>query len=114
MFVEHLSRNESEIIVSEAQKRDAGVGILGQLNEPAINETSDLRPKNQITIPKSVARAMQLQPGDRLVFVVEDGDADHAHLYRMPRSFAGVAPCAYGGPNGAADYLAEERKDWEV
>lgn len=78
-----------------------------------IQEPGDLRRKNQITMPKSIAAALGVGPGDRLLFVVEADEPGEAHLYRMPRSFAGTAPHAYGGDTGSAAHVRAEREAWE-
>jgi AbrB family looped-hinge helix DNA binding protein len=77
-----------------------------------VAKQSDLRPKNQVTIPKPVVAALDLQPGDRLVFVVREGEPHQMHVYRMPRSFAGIAPHAYGGTQDGAAYIRAEREAW--
>ena len=80
---------------------------------PIVQEVGDLRKKNQITLPSSVANALEVGPGDRVVFVVEEDEPGEAHLYRMPRSFAGIAPHAYGGDASSAHFVQEEREAWE-
>lgn len=92
---------------------DGAYAAPDTMRSPIIAEDGELRAKNQITIPRAVAQAMGLQPGDRLVFVVEKEGTGHAHVYRMPQSFAGIAPTAYGGPGGTARYLKAEREGWE-
>jgi AbrB family looped-hinge helix DNA binding protein len=77
-----------------------------------VAKQSNLRPKNQVTLPKPVVSALNLQPGDRLVFVVREGEPDQMHVYRMPRSFAGIAPHAYGGTQDGAAYIRAEREAW--
>ena len=84
---------------------------LSRLGE-IVAKQSDLRPKNQVTIPQPVVAALGLQPGDRLVFVVREGERDQMHVYRRPRSFAGIAPHAYGGTEEGATYIRAEREAW--
>ncbi len=81
--------------------------------QTAILAPGDLRKKNQITIPKSVTVALGLHPGDRVLFVVEEGESGGARLYRMPQSFAGAAPHAYGGRKSGVAYVNAERESWE-
>jgi AbrB family looped-hinge helix DNA binding protein len=78
-----------------------------------ILEAGSLRRKNQITVPKSVAEALGVQPGDRLLFVVEEGEPGEARIYVMPRSFAGIAPHSYGGETESVEYVRSEREAWE-
>jgi bifunctional DNA-binding transcriptional regulator/antitoxin component of YhaV-PrlF toxin-antitoxin module len=80
---------------------------------PIVQEAGDLRKKNQITLPRAVATALGVGPGDRVMFVVEEGEPGEAHLYRMPRSFAGIAPHAYGGDTSSEVYVRAEREAWE-
>lgn len=80
---------------------------------PVVQEAGDLRKKNQITLPRAIAEALGVGPGDRLMFVVEEGESGEAHLYRMPQSFAGVAPHAYGADTDSASYVRAERRAWE-
>lgn len=79
---------------------------------PLVEEKGDLRPKNQLTVPRRVAEAMRLEPGDRLIFVVDEEGSSYARLYRMPKSLAGIAPDAYGGRGDAKGYLQAERATW--
>jgi bifunctional DNA-binding transcriptional regulator/antitoxin component of YhaV-PrlF toxin-antitoxin module len=78
-----------------------------------IQEPGNLRKKNQITLPKSVAGALRVRPGDRVLFVVDDAEPGAVRLYRMPKSFAGIAPHAYGGETSSAAYVRSEREAWE-
>jgi AbrB family looped-hinge helix DNA binding protein len=80
--------------------------------KPLVEEEGDVRPKNQITIPKAVVQALGIHPGDRLVFVVNEGEQGQMHVYRVPPSFAGIAPHAYGGPQEGAKYVDDEREAW--
>jgi hypothetical protein len=79
---------------------------------PIVQEAGDLRKKNQITLPRAVAEALEVGPGDRILFVVEEDEPGEAHLYRMPKSFAGIAPHAYGGDVSSAAYVRTEREAW--
>jgi AbrB family looped-hinge helix DNA binding protein len=81
--------------------------------KPTIQEPGDLRKKNQITLPKAIADALGIGPGDRVLFVVEEGEPGEAPLYRMPKSFAGVAPHAYGGETSSVECVRTERTAWE-
>jgi bifunctional DNA-binding transcriptional regulator/antitoxin component of YhaV-PrlF toxin-antitoxin module len=68
-----------------------------------------VRARNQITLPKQIVQAMKLEPGDRLLFVAEKGVEDRAVIHRLPRSYAGIAPDAYGD---SSEYVRGEREDW--
>lgn len=84
-----------------------------QSRRPLIQESGDLRKKNQITLPKSIANVLGVGPGDRVLFVVEEDQPGAVRLYPMPKSFAGVAPHAYGGELSSAAYVRAEREAWE-
>jgi AbrB family looped-hinge helix DNA binding protein len=86
---------------------------IEKMREPLITETGDVRAKNQITIPKRIAQAVGVEPGDRLIFVIDKCQPDQVRLYRLPKSFAGIAPLAYGGAEDAVAYVRAEREAWE-
>ena len=90
-----------------------GTGQTNRERRPVVQEAGDLRKKNQITLPKAIAEALGVGPGDRVLFVVEEDEPGEAHLYRMPKSFAGIAPHAYGGDVSSAAYVQTEREAWE-
>lgn len=72
-----------------------------------------LRPKNQITLPEKIVARLGVEPGDRFVFVMEDGENDVVHLRRLRRSYAGIAADVYGSSQDIAAYLDEERQAWD-
>ena len=80
---------------------------------PIVKETAQLRARNQVTVPQPVIKALGLWPGDRVVFVVREGQAGEAHLHRMPTNFAGVARDAYAGRRHGSLYVRAEREAWE-
>ncbi len=71
-----------------------------------------LRPKNQITLPEKIAARLGVEPGDRFVFMMEDGENDVVHLRRLRKSYAGIAAGVYGSSQDIAVYLEEERQAW--
>ncbi len=79
----------------------------------AIQIEGSLRPKNQITLPEKIAARLGVEPGDRFVFVMEDGENDVVHLRRLRRSYAGIAADVYGSSQDIAAYLDEERQAWD-
>ncbi len=72
-----------------------------------------LRPKNHITLPEKIAARLGVEPGDRFVFVMEDGENDVVHLRRLRKSYAGIAADVYGSSQASAAYLDEERQAWD-
>ncbi len=77
-----------------------------------LQEEGEVRKKNQVTVPKPIATALGLRAGDRLLFVIHEHERGEAHVYRMPESFAGVAPHAYGGSQNSVDFMRAEREAW--
>lgn len=73
----------------------------------------DLRPKNQMTLPASVAQLLGVAPGDRLLLEVEEGEPREVRLRRIRASYAGALSGVYGTPEEAADELRREREAWE-
>lgn len=75
-----------------------------------VTAAARLRPKNQLTIPDTVAAAAGLTPGDR--FVVEFGhdEPDTIRLRRIRESYAGAFRDLYGDVDA---YLEAERASWD-
>ena len=71
-----------------------------------------LRPKNQLTLTEVIARRWGVQPGDRLVFIIEDGRPDEVRVRWIRRSYAGALAGVYGTPEEVAAYIREERASW--
>lgn len=78
----------------------------------AMRVEGSLRPKNQITLPEKIAARLGVEPGDRFVFVMEDGENDVVHLRRLNKSYAGIAADVYGSSQDIVTYLEEERQAW--
>jgi len=55
-----------------------------------------LRPKNQITLPAEIARALGAAPGDRLLFVINPESPDTAVVRRIRESYFGTLAGTYG------------------
>lgn len=68
-----------------------------------------LSSKNQIVIPKEARDALGIKPGDKLIFVVEEGS--NVIVLQKPKSYSsairGLSKKKY--PEG---YLQRERKSW--
>ncbi|MGI8824351.1 MAG: hypothetical protein ACR2JC_01665 [Chloroflexota bacterium] len=48
-----------------------------------------------------------------MLFVASEEDRDHIDVYRVPKSFAGIAPPdAYGGADSGRHYAQTEREAW--
>jgi len=68
-----------------------------------------LSAKNQIVIPREARKALGLQPGDKLLFVIRRG---RVVIMKRPESYAaairGLARRKY-----PKNYLQRERKSWD-
>jgi bifunctional DNA-binding transcriptional regulator/antitoxin component of YhaV-PrlF toxin-antitoxin module len=80
---------------------------------PAVEAEGELRDKNQITVPKAIVDAVGARPGDRFVFVIEDGDRDVFQVRRIRESYEGILAGVYGTPEDAQAYLRGEDAAWD-
>ena len=71
-----------------------------------------LRHKNQLTLPEPIATQLWAEPGEHLVITVRVDEPGVAYIRRLPRSYAGSAAGAFGGPDDVATYIREERESW--
>ena len=71
-----------------------------------------LTSKNQLTLPESVARAVDAHPGDRLrIWVAGDGTV---WMQKAPVSLAGAFPGMWGRDSEeVAAHINELRDEWE-
>lgn len=77
-----------------------------------MSEESELRQKNQITLPRQIARALGLEPGDRLLFEIRAGEPNEMHVRRLRESYSGALSGMYGSPEEVSRHLREEREAW--
>lgn len=71
-----------------------------------------VRRKNQITLPELVAKRLNVEPGDRLVFVIDEDRPEQIRVRRIRRSYAGVLSGVYGTPEQADAHVRDERASW--
>ena len=68
-----------------------------------------LSAKNQVVIPREARQALELKPGDKIIFVVR---GDHVLVLQKPKSHSsairGLARGLY-----PKHYLQQERSDWK-
>jgi hypothetical protein len=87
-------------------------GLVPELTAPAIEAGSELREKNEITMPKPIADVLVVHAGDRFVWVVEDSERGVVRLHRLPSSYAASLARIYGRPDQVEAYLTAEREAW--
>ena len=78
-----------------------------------IETVSQLRDRNQLTLPERVAAALGAKPGDDLLVTFDEKTPGIAQLRLLPRSYAGIAGNLYGNAEERARYIAEERASWD-
>jgi bifunctional DNA-binding transcriptional regulator/antitoxin component of YhaV-PrlF toxin-antitoxin module len=88
-------------------------GTVTEPPAPSVEAESELREKNQITMPKRVADVLKARAGDRFIWVVEDGGRGVIHLHRLPSGYAASLAGVYGRPDEVDAYLAAERESWD-
>jgi AbrB family looped-hinge helix DNA binding protein len=71
-------------------------------------------PRNQLSLPRGVRRALGIQPGDTVLFIIED---DQVRLVRRPPNITeytyGLGKEAWQRIGGGEAFLREERAAWE-
>lgn len=82
-------------------------------SELVVQEEAELRPKNQITVPRQVAQALGLHTGDRIVFEIREGERNEVRVRRIRESYAGALAGTYGSAEEAEEYLQAEREAWD-
>jgi bifunctional DNA-binding transcriptional regulator/antitoxin component of YhaV-PrlF toxin-antitoxin module len=89
-------------------------GEVGQMTEQDNGGTAvPLRPKNQITLPTEIARAMKVAPGDRLLFSIDPANPETAVIRRLRESYFGVLAGAYGSNHDdQLNYVRAEQEGW--
>lgn len=71
-----------------------------------------LRPKNQLTLPEPIVRALDAHPDDLLVFETDPEQPGTAQVRLVPRSFAGALTGVYGTTEEVKAFLREEHEAW--
>ena len=87
--------------------------VTGREAAPVIEAESELRQKNQITMPKPVADVLGARAGDRYIWVVEDAERGVVRLHRLQSSYAASLAGVYGRPDEVDAYLSAERESWD-
>lgn len=72
-----------------------------------------VRPKNQLTIPEAIVKRLGIEPGDRLVFSVDEENPEQLRIRKLRRSYYGLLEGVYGKtPEEVAEYIRQERASW--
>jgi bifunctional DNA-binding transcriptional regulator/antitoxin component of YhaV-PrlF toxin-antitoxin module len=72
-----------------------------------------LHPKNQVTLPAEIARALGARPGDRLQFAIDPENPETATVRRIRESYLGALAGAYGETHEQQlAYLRAEQDGW--
>lgn len=77
-----------------------------------IEAEARLRPKNQLTLPEPIVRALDAAPDDVLVFETDPAEPGVARVRLLPRNFAGSLTGVYGTTEEVLEYVRGERAAW--
>ncbi len=77
-----------------------------------IEAEARLRPKNQVTVPEPIVRALEATVDDTLVFEADPGEPGVVHVRLLPRTFAGSLRDVYGTTDEVLAFLREEHAAW--
>lgn len=81
-------------------------------HDRAIEAEARLRQKNQLTLPESIAEALDAHVDDVLVFETVPDAPGTAHVRLIPRRFAGALSGVYGTTDEVKAFLREEHAAW--
>jgi hypothetical protein len=79
---------------------------------PVVEAEARIRTKNQITVPDPIARILDVEPNDTLVFSVDPDVPGVAQVRVLPRTFAGALTGVYGTTEDVIRFIREEHADW--
>ena len=82
-----------------------------QLDRP-IEAEARLRPKNQVTMPEPIVRALDAAVDDTLVFETDPQEPGVVHVRVLPHTFAGSLRGVFGTTDEVLDFLHEEHDAW--
>ena len=72
----------------------------GEVGQVAVSDhvptVVPLRPKNQMTLPAEIARALGATPGDRLLLTIDPSSPDTAVLRRIRETYFGALAGSFG------------------
>ena len=88
------------------------MNATGPFHGIRVEATARLRPKNQLTVPDRIVRALEATPGDRFVFEIDPAQPGRVSIRVMPRDFAGSLTGVFGTTEEALAFVAGEREAW--
>jgi bifunctional DNA-binding transcriptional regulator/antitoxin component of YhaV-PrlF toxin-antitoxin module len=68
-----------------------------------------LNDKNQLTLPDEVVKRLKLEPGNRLVLELDEGNPNQMQVRPLRRSYRGLLAGVYGTDEEALEYVRAER-----
>jgi hypothetical protein len=71
-----------------------------------------LRHKNQLTLPEPIARALEAQSDDVLLFEADPAEPGVVRARRLPRDFAGSLTGMFGTTDETLAFVRGERDAW--
>ena len=80
--------------------------------ERPIEAEARLRPKNQVTMPEPILRALDATVDDTLLFETDPDEPGVVHVRVLPRTFAGSMREVYGTTEELLTFLREEHAAW--
>lgn len=77
-----------------------------------IEAEARLRHKNQLTLPEPIARALDAQSDDILLFETDPAEPGVVRARRLPRDFAGSLTGTFGTTDETLAFVRGERAGW--
>lgn len=82
------------------------------LTDRPVEAEARLRAKNQLTLPEPIARALEVNTNDTLLFEEDPDQPGTVVVRRVGASFAGALTGVYGRTSDVLDYLEAEHAAW--
>jgi bifunctional DNA-binding transcriptional regulator/antitoxin component of YhaV-PrlF toxin-antitoxin module len=79
----------------------------------AVDAEARLRAKNQLTLPDAIAKALGVEPEDRLIFETDPGQPGLVTVRRVRTDWAGALTGRYGTTEDVKAFLREEHATWD-
>lgn len=79
---------------------------------PVLEERIAVRNRKQITIPKLIADARNIQQGQAMIVHIDDERPNEIVLRLLPESYAGALTSVFGDVS-ADEFVKGERATWE-